>query len=185
MRDFKKPGGFGGGNRDFKKRDFGGRPSFGGGRSPHGNGPARMFTAVCAECHKECEVPFRPDGRKPVYCSDCFGSRREAGPTDYGRREFSQAPSPRPQQQGSDGANFELKSQIDRLSSKLDKVIELMQKISPVTPAPAPVTEKKVEKTVVPAPVAKKVEKAAAPAKEVKKKVEKVVAKKKPAKKTK
>ena len=32
----------------------------------------QMFTAVCAECGKDCEVPFEPRGDKPVYCSDCY-----------------------------------------------------------------------------------------------------------------
>jgi len=32
----------------------------------------QMFHAVCAECGKDCEVPFEPRGDKPVYCSDCY-----------------------------------------------------------------------------------------------------------------
>lgn len=126
MGDFKKRG-FGGG-RDFKKRDFGGRPSFGGGRSDRGSRPMQMFTAVCADCHKECEVPFRPDGRKPVYCSDCFGSHRDSGPANFGKKDFSPRPFPRNEAGAQSGPNLgELKSQIDRLSSKLDKVIEMLQ----------------------------------------------------------
>lgn len=30
------------------------------------------FKAICAECGKTCEVPFRPNNTKPIYCSDCF-----------------------------------------------------------------------------------------------------------------
>lgn len=48
-------GGFGGGRRD-------------GGRS-------EMFSAVCDACGKACQVPFRPTGNKPVYCSDCFSKQ--------------------------------------------------------------------------------------------------------------
>ena len=32
-----------------------------------------MFSAQCASCGDKCEVPFRPTGDKPVYCSSCFG----------------------------------------------------------------------------------------------------------------
>lgn len=40
----------------------------------------RSFTkAVCAECGKECEVPFKPTGDRPVYCSDCFSARKDSG----------------------------------------------------------------------------------------------------------
>lgn len=38
-----------------------------------GQGSARqMFTAVCAECGKETQVPFQPRQGRPVYCSDCY-----------------------------------------------------------------------------------------------------------------
>jgi CxxC-x17-CxxC domain-containing protein len=35
-----------------------------------------MFDAVCAECGGTARVPFRPSGARPVYCSNCFQSRR-------------------------------------------------------------------------------------------------------------
>ncbi|MGA2768231.1 MAG: CxxC-x17-CxxC domain-containing protein [Candidatus Bathyarchaeia archaeon] len=34
-----------------------------------------MHKAVCAECKKECEVPFKPDGSRPVYCRECYSKR--------------------------------------------------------------------------------------------------------------
>ena len=37
-----------------------------------------MHKVICADCKKECEVPFRPSGDRPVYCQGCF-SRRKAG----------------------------------------------------------------------------------------------------------
>ena len=38
-----------------------------------------MHKAVCADCRKECEVPFKPTGDRPVYCKDCFAKRRSGG----------------------------------------------------------------------------------------------------------
>lgn len=35
-------------------------------------GNREMHTATCAQCGKECEVPFQPRGDKPVYCNDCY-----------------------------------------------------------------------------------------------------------------
>ena len=35
-------------------------------------GPREMHKAVCAECGKECEVPFKPIEGKPVFCKDCY-----------------------------------------------------------------------------------------------------------------
>ena len=50
----------------------------GGGRSGgYGDrGPREMHKAVCADCGKECEVPFKPDGNRPVYCKDCYSKHR-------------------------------------------------------------------------------------------------------------
>ncbi len=33
--------------------------------------------AVCAKCGKTCEVPFKPTGDKPVYCSECFKGKSQ------------------------------------------------------------------------------------------------------------
>ena len=38
--------------------------------------PREMFEAVCSECGGLAKVPFQPSGEKPVYCSNCFESRR-------------------------------------------------------------------------------------------------------------
>lgn len=55
-------------NRD--NRSGGGRHGgFGGGRSFD---RPTMYSATCDNCGKECKVPFRPTGSKPVFCKDCF-----------------------------------------------------------------------------------------------------------------
>jgi CxxC-x17-CxxC domain-containing protein len=38
--------------------------------------PRQMYEAVCANCGRVAQVPFQPTGARPVYCSDCFQSRR-------------------------------------------------------------------------------------------------------------
>lgn len=64
-------------DRDGPRRDG---PRGGGFRSGGGGGggfnrsfgPREMHKAVCSDCGKECEVPFKPTEGKPVYCKDCF-----------------------------------------------------------------------------------------------------------------
>ena len=72
------------------------RASGGGGASSYGNGggysgggsgsggggggfsrPREMHDATCARCGNETQVPFRPTGARPVYCSDCFRMMRD------------------------------------------------------------------------------------------------------------
>lgn len=38
-----------------------------------------LYKAICADCNKECEVPFRPNQDRPVYCKECFSSRKAGG----------------------------------------------------------------------------------------------------------
>jgi len=40
-------------------------------------GPREMHKATCSECKKECEVPFKPSGDRPVYCKECFSKRKQ------------------------------------------------------------------------------------------------------------
>ncbi len=35
-----------------------------------------MHKAICSDCGQECEVPFRPDPNRLVYCRDCWAKRR-------------------------------------------------------------------------------------------------------------
>ncbi|MFW6150550.1 MAG: zinc-ribbon domain containing protein [Chloroflexota bacterium] len=45
--------------------------------SPGAYRPKRqVYPAVCAQCGKDCEVPFEPSEDRPVYCSDCFNKMR-------------------------------------------------------------------------------------------------------------
>ena len=48
-----------------------------GGRGGYDRGPREMHKAVCADCKKECEVPFKPREDRPVYCKDCFSKHKE------------------------------------------------------------------------------------------------------------
>jgi CxxC-x17-CxxC domain-containing protein len=66
--------------RDAAKQQREGGGGYGGGnRGGYGGGydrPQRqMYDTVCAECGVNTQVPFAPNGSKPVYCRNCFQSR--------------------------------------------------------------------------------------------------------------
>jgi CxxC-x17-CxxC domain-containing protein len=89
-----------------------------------------MYQATCAECGKSCEVPFRPSGDKPVYCSDCFESKRGSGERiqrkNFGRQSFNKDRDYR-------NSNQETKRQLETIINKLDQLIyAINQKESPV-----------------------------------------------------
>lgn len=37
--------------------------------------PRELFTTKCAECGQAAQVPFKPRGDRPIYCSSCFEKR--------------------------------------------------------------------------------------------------------------
>ena len=39
-------------------------------------GPTETHKAICTDCGNECEVPFKPDPNRPVYCRECWTKRK-------------------------------------------------------------------------------------------------------------
>lgn len=183
----KRSGGFGGGER----RKSGG---FGGDRGGRGGGSSELFKATCSACHKPCEVPFRPNGDKPVYCSACFNMKsrdeeRGSAPREYGNRDNTRSARPEyakprreyaPQRDEAprvvkDTGLEDVKRQLVTIESRLNRILDLL---NPPTP---PVKKKTVvvaEEPAVPETITdelpKKVRKpktVKAPAKKVSKKV--------------
>jgi len=177
MNNFKSGG--------FKKRDtsYGDRPKFGGDRGNKNRSGGRSietFKAECSKCHKSCTLPFKPNGVKPVFCSDCFekkdsgdsyGSNRNDRNDRNDRREYPKPPrDERPPRHEPRAAqpNLELeevKRKLETIEARLNRILDI---INPPT-APA---KKGVAAEVTSAPVTKTV------AKKVVKKVAKKVAKK-------
>lgn len=48
--------------------------------------PRQMYTAICASCGNEAQIPFQPRGDKPVYCSDCYQAQNSGSGRSRDRR---------------------------------------------------------------------------------------------------
>lgn len=160
MGNFKPRGGsrFGEGRRGgFGGRD-GGRSSFGGG-DRRDRGPVTMHQAVCDQCGKTCEVPFRPTTGKPVYCNACFGSKKEMGGGDrFSQKNFGSFNDS--VSDANKGNNNELKNQLEALNVKMDKLIRLIESMTIAKPAQEEVKVKSVIKAVSATKAKKSVKKA-------------------------
>jgi len=185
--------GGGGGNRGggggFRGGNGGGNRGGGGFRGGD-RGEVTMHKAVCDECKKSCEVPFRPSGDKPVYCSDCFSSKRDDGDRaprrDFGdrgpKRDFGSSSSAPSFSKPAAPANDDMKKQLAEISTKLDRLTSAIEKLAQpkMEAKSAPVAVKAVVKAEVKkAPVKVVAKKVVAKAKAVKVEVKKIVAKKK------
>jgi CxxC-x17-CxxC domain-containing protein len=113
MGDFRPESrGRSGGGRQSRDSRFGGRRS--GGFDRGDRRPVEMHEATCAKCGKQCEVPFRPTGDRPVLCSNCFRSDRDSGSRERNTNS------------GSGGIS---KEQFNELNTKLNKILNILESI--------------------------------------------------------
>lgn len=109
MNDFKKRNKFGGGEKGDRR---GGNS----GKREYSRPNTELFDATCAGCGSTCQVPFRPNGKKPVYCKACFDRNNGVGDRPSFRSES------RFESKGTELQ--EIKRNIDALHKKLDTIID-------------------------------------------------------------
>ncbi|MFA5945383.1 MAG: CxxC-x17-CxxC domain-containing protein [Patescibacteria group bacterium] len=130
----KRFGNKGGGDWKAKKsfgKDFGDRDS----------APREMHEATCSGCNKQCEVPFKPNGRKPVFCSDCFRkdenqddrasfgekrSFRDDRGSDRGADRSFDRPAPHPNDRSTDRGSSEICAELRIMNTKLDSILKAL-----------------------------------------------------------
>ena len=142
-RDRNSRGGDRGGFRPRPSFSSRGRPASGWGDRGD-RGPVEMHSAVCENCGRECEVPFRPTSGKPVYCSNCFENQRsnlDSGNSgNSGRFERRNFERPRNEQSTSPSQD-----KFAELNAKLDSILKLLENQKPVVKKPAKIKEAKTE----------------------------------------
>jgi CxxC-x17-CxxC domain-containing protein len=170
MNDFKKnykPGG-------ARTGGFS-RPSFNGPRKSFdrdSRGPSETFKTSCSKCHAACEVPFRPNGKKPVFCKNCFvrdeAPRDTRGGSSYEKRSYSDRPersfAPAPQAPVEDPRIGAMQRELTVVHAKLDTLIQNLE-----SAAYSSILTASSERAEKPAKAEKAEKKVAAPKKAAKK----------------
>jgi len=102
------------GGRDFKRRRYDRRDS-----------SRMMHKATCANCGNPCEVPFRPSGDRPVYCSECFDKRKGGSTQRSDNRQFENRHL---LQTNGDMVTTgrQILDQLKNLNTKLDRIISAL-----------------------------------------------------------
>ncbi len=111
---------FGGSSRGFGGDKRSG-DRFGRERRGFGGGDREMHDAECSKCGKQCKVPFRPSGGKPVYCSNCFKNSNNSD----SRESFA----PREQESSAQSSNGISQEQLKQLNTKLDKILSILEQL--------------------------------------------------------
>ncbi len=151
MKDYKNKSGF---NRNGPSRPAYGPRKFG----AFSDRPREMHKAECSQCHNPCEVPFVPNGKKPVFCSNCFVKDGDDAPRDsYPRRDFAPRPAfKREAPAQPDRGMADLAYQMKAMNEKLDRLVRVMES-SVVTAPKAEVTSEPVKaRKTAKKPVSKK-----------------------------
>lgn len=104
------------GERDFNRQGF----------RKRGSSEREMHKTTCSKCGNDCEVPFRPTGERPVYCSKCFEGMRSSD------------------SRGNNNTEGQFKKQFESLNWKLDKILKIL---NPAI-SPEAVQEGKIKKEV-------------------------------------
>jgi CxxC-x17-CxxC domain-containing protein len=120
------------GPRKYGARGAGERPSRGFRGGDDRFEKPRLFEATCAGCGKTCQVPFKPNGSKPVYCRDCFkkdgtmsAPSRFAKSSFGGPRSADTLERPRPFSAPAPSADLgKLEARLSAIEKKLDLLIE-------------------------------------------------------------
>ena len=100
MNTFRKPSQFG---NKFSGRD-----------DSHSHEPHKT---TCDSCHAMCEVPFKPNGKKPVYCRNCYKGKETT--TSFTGQPFTRFTDPVRTETGAP----DLQKQFSILNTKIDRLI--------------------------------------------------------------
>ena len=74
--------------RAAHKQSNHGQRGYSDGGGARGYEPRQMYSAICASCGEQTQVPFQPRGDRPVYCSACYQAQRP-GHADDRRSRWS------------------------------------------------------------------------------------------------
>lgn len=136
MKKFNRGGGFG--KKNFSRSGGGPRKFGGGGVRRPGPRPEggredgqQLHPATCSVCGAQCQVPFRPDGSRPIYCRDCFRKQEgDGGGREAFRRDDRGPRRPAPFRRVERGPaapdQGDLLRLLEKMNDKLDRILEAM-----------------------------------------------------------
>lgn len=137
MASFNRGGKSDRGPKTFSQKRFGAKSFGGGNRGSDDRDSSRpsMHDATCSSCGKDCQVPFRPTGSRPIFCSICFDKQGGGSSEKFGEKSFD-----RPRFGDKRKREFErdntiaetknaehLKAEFARLHAKLDMLLQALE----------------------------------------------------------
>lgn len=110
--------------------------------------PGRQtFQVVCAQCHRETSVPFKPITGKPVLCKDCFIAQRYGTAVQRGPEKAPEEKPSKPPEKDKASAVTEA-IPVDGAAVDLEPEEKAEEEVKPVAMPSEPVSDPKSEETV-------------------------------------
>ncbi|MCU0678162.1 MAG: hypothetical protein MUF19_01075 [Candidatus Pacebacteria bacterium] len=110
---------FGGDSRSTDSRNY----------NPKDRAPreTKSYPATCSNCGIACDVPFRPDGVKPVLCRDCYSKKGPATNMTTNRDRFTVN-----EQRGHQPATVAPVAQIAEIAQITKQLVALETKVNQI-----------------------------------------------------
>ncbi|OGL66435.1 hypothetical protein A2856_01950 [Candidatus Uhrbacteria bacterium RIFCSPHIGHO2_01_FULL_63_20] len=105
---------------------YGGAPAWKrSGSDARGFDRPELHDATCGKCGSPCQVPFRPDGSRPVYCRDCFKREDGSGPKRFEKKYGEKRPYVSTPHASKDTGGIE--ARLKSIEDKIDAIIEALE----------------------------------------------------------
>ena len=95
-------------------------------QAPRNSGIKTINKATCSSCGNTCEVPFKPNGKKPIYCNDCYRKDNSSFP-DKKSHGFNKYTDSNHQKFRSE--NRAPSITLEQINKKLDLVLEQLNSL--------------------------------------------------------
>lgn len=98
-----------------------------GGRPEEDREPRRAYKATCSECNKMCDVPFKPNGSKPVLCNACFNRDDSFDQKRTRGRKFDRPSFGDNRSRGQERYGGDVSEQLRAINAKLDTILRAIR----------------------------------------------------------
>ncbi|MGV8151230.1 MAG: CxxC-x17-CxxC domain-containing protein [Candidatus Woesearchaeota archaeon] len=126
--------------KQFNKKEFGKTTKFKetnmrdkefNNRKPETNTGFQLHHAICDKCGRDCDIPFKPTGGKPIYCRSCFRANDSEKPSkqnnNYDKRRPNNYTESRDRFEQRGTPQSVTAEDIEKINKKLDKIIKALK----------------------------------------------------------
>lgn len=85
-----------------------------------------LHDTTCAKCKQPCQVPFKPNGKKPVFCLNCFRADQTSDKPTHRFSDRKQVSDKPMYQAPVDKKHDHVGDELKAINQKLDAIIDAL-----------------------------------------------------------